>query len=561
MKVSKIVILIVMFCSLSLDVFAQVTQEWVARYNGPGNNFEDVTSMAVDDSGNVYITGQSQGIGTSSDYATIKYNSLGIEQWAARYNGPQNTTDESNSIAIDKSGNVYVTGNSAGNGTALDYATIKYNPSGVEKWVSRYNGPQNSTDQSKSIAVDNSGNVYVTGYSQSGQNGYDIATIKYDSAGDSVWVEIFNTPEIGSADYANSLVIDTLGNVYVSGWRRIPSGSTNLDYLTLKYNSTGLLLWAADYNGPANSNEVPNAIAVDGNGNVYVTGNSQNSIVSGADNDYATVMYNSSGVQQWVSRYDGPSSGQDESKSIAIDDSGNVYVTGQSTDVNGSTPDYATIKYNSLGAEQWVSRYTGIQNNSGDGANSLAIDNLGNVYVTGTSGSFSGTKADYATVKYNSLGVQQWAERYNGPPGNGSDKAKSIVLDKLGNVYITGSSGGSGTSDDFATIKYSQTPTGIDQTDYNLPQNYSLLQNYPNPFNPSTKIKYGIPAIGTSLAAFVQLTVYDILGNEVATLVNEEKPAGNYEVNWNASNHSSGIYFYKMQAGSFVETKKMLLLK
>ena len=560
MKVSSIVILIVVLCFLRLDLFAQVAQEWVARYNGPGNSFEDVTSMAVDDSGNVYITGQSGGIGTSSDYATIKYNSLGVEQWVARYNGPQNTTDESKSIALDKSGNVYVTGNSAGDGTALDYATIKYNPSGVEQWVSRYNGPQNSTDQSKCISVDNSGNVYVTGYSQSGQNGYDIATIKYDSAGDSVWVEIFNTPEIGSADYANSLVIDTLGNVYVSGWRRIPSGSTNLDYLTIKYNSTGLLLWAADYDGPANSNEVPNAIAVDGNGNVYVTGNSQNSLVSGADNDYATVMYNSSGVQQWVSRYNGPANGQDESRAIAIDDSGNVYITGQSTDVNGSTPDYATIKYNSLGAEQWVSRYTGIQDNSGDGANSLAIDNLGNVYVTGTSGSFSGTKADYATIKYNSLGVQQWAERYNGPPGNGTDQAKAIVLDNLGNIYVTGSSGGTGTSMDFATIKYSQPPTSIDQTDYSLPERYSLNQNYPNPFNPSTKISYQLPFSGQ-----VVLKIYDVLGKEVATLVNEEKTAGSYEVEFKSSVGSlqlaSGIYFYKLQAGSIVETKKMILLK
>lgn len=557
MKVSKIVILAVMLCFLSLDLCAQVMQEWVARYNGPGNNFDNVSSMAVDDSGNVYITGQSQGIGTSSDYATIKYNSLGVEQWAARYNGPQNNgLDESISIAIDDSGNVYVTGNSPGIGTAMDYATIKYNSSGIEQWISRYNGPQNSPDFSKSIAVDNSGNVYVTGYSQSGQNGYDIATIKYDSAGDSVWVEIFNTPEIGSADYANSLVIDSLGNVYVSGWRRIPSGSTNLDYLTIKYNSAGLLLWAADYDGPANSNEVPNAIAVDGNGNVYVTGNSQNSLVSGADNDYATVMYNSSGVQQWVSRYNGPANGQDESRAIAIDDSGNVYVTGQSTDVNGSTPDYATIKYNPLGVEQWVSRYTGIQDNSGDGANSLAIDNLGNVYVTGTSGSFSGTKADYATVKYNSLGVQQWAERYNGPPGNGTDQAKSIVLDNLGNVYVTGSSAGSGTSVDFATIKYSQTPTGIDQTVYNLPENYSLLQNYPNPFNPSTTINFSIPE-----EAFVSLKVFNSLGEEIAELINETKPAGNYSVSFDSSKLTSGVYFYKIAAGNFIETKKMIYLR
>ncbi len=85
---------------------------------------------------------------------------------------------------------------------------------------------------------------------------------------------------------------------------------------------------------------------------------------------------------------------------------------------------------------------------------------------------------------------------------------------------------------------------------------FLLMQNYPNPFNPSTTINYQIPALN-----FVTLKVYDVLGNEVVTLVNEEKPAGEYEVEFNASSLSSGIYFYRLQAGSFVETKKMVLLR
>ena len=93
---------------------------------------------------------------------------------------------------------------------------------------------------------------------------------------------------------------------------------------------------------------------------------------------------------------------------------------------------------------------------------------------------------------------------------------------------------------------------------------YSLEQNYPNPFNPSTKIKYTIPSViasETKQTQMVSLKVYDVLGNEVATLVNEEKPAGNYEVQFDASGLASEIYFYKLRAGSFVETKKMILIK
>jgi hypothetical protein len=85
---------------------------------------------------------------------------------------------------------------------------------------------------------------------------------------------------------------------------------------------------------------------------------------------------------------------------------------------------------------------------------------------------------------------------------------------------------------------------------------FSLHQNYPNPFNPSTTIQYQIPEL-----SFVTIEVYDVLGTEIATLLNEEKPAGNYEVEFDGSGLPSGIYFYRLQAGSFIETKKMILMK
>ena len=90
----------------------------------------------------------------------------------------------------------------------------------------------------------------------------------------------------------------------------------------------------------------------------------------------------------------------------------------------------------------------------------------------------------------------------------------------------------------------------------NAPADFVLNQNYPNPFNPSTVISYQLPVSGN-----VTLKVYDVLGNEVATLVNDEKPAGKYEIRFDASLLSSGIYFYTLKAGSFIETKKLMLLK
>jgi len=105
-------------------------------------------------------------------------------------------------------------------------------------------------------------------------------------------------------------------------------------------------------------------------------------------------------------------------------------------------------------------------------------------------------------------------------------------------------------------MKESGQVTGIGDGNNNLPKEFILLQNYPNPFNPSTEISYSIPQTN-----FVSLKIYDVLGKEIATLVNEEKSIGNYTVEFSASNLSSGIYFYRMQAGSFTDTKKFILLR
>ena len=102
---------------------------------------------------------------------------------------------------------------------------------------------------------------------------------------------------------------------------------------------------------------------------------------------------------------------------------------------------------------------------------------------------------------------------------------------------------------------------GIEPISAEIPERFSLSQNYPNPFNPSTKIKFDIPAVGNAYMRSVQLKIFDILGKEITTLVNQPLQAGKYEVEWNASNHPSSIYFYTLVTETFSETKRMVLLK
>ena len=432
----------------------QVLEEWVTRYNGPGNGYDGATAIAVDGAGNVYVTGQSAGSGTYEDYATIKYNASGSQLWVARYNGPDNGGDKANAIAVDGAGNVYVTGQIDKSEVYTDYGTIKYNASGSQLWVARYDGPGNRYDEAFGLAVDSLGNVYVTGDSNGAYpSANDYATIKYNPSGSQLWVARYDGPA-HSVEYANAIVVDDSGNVYVTG-ASYGGHTKNYDYATIKYNASGSQLWVARYDGPENDWDLAYALAVDSSGNVYVTGRSDG---NDTNYGYATIKYNASGSQLWVARYDGPDYCNSHAKAIALDSSGNVYVTGWSCWSYGSdTADYATIKYDSSGSQLWVARYNG-PDNAGDKANAIAVDGADNVYVTGCIDKIylnkSESYADYGTIKYDSSGSQLWVARYDGP-GNSYDEAKAIAVDSSGNVYVTGESTGSSGTDDYATVKYS----------------------------------------------------------------------------------------------------------
>jgi hypothetical protein len=452
---TKKLFILVILVLVVVPAFAEtiVDTAWVRRYNGPGNSTDYARAMAVDSSGDVYVTGESWGgFGTYDDYATIKYYPNGDTAWVRRYNGPEDSTDWAYAIALDGSGNVYVTGSSGGNVTNRDYATIKYKPNGDTAWVRRYNGPGKLWDVATAIAVDGSGNVYVTGYSYGSETTNDYATIKYLPNGDTAWVRRYNGPG-NSVDFAFAMVVDDSGNVYVTGWS-VGSGA-DLDYATIKYYPNGDTAWVRRYNGPGNGEDDAYAMAVDGSGNVYVTGVSYG---NGTGYDYATIKYYPNGDTVWVRRYNGLADSTDYANAIAVDGSNNVYVTGRSHGGGAyDDDDFTTIRYYPNGDTVWVRRYNGPAN-SYDYANGITIDDFGNIYVTGCSYG-SGTAGDYATIKYYPDGDTAWVRRYDGP-GNSGDGASAIAVDGSGNVFVTGNSYGSGTGPDYATIKYFQALRG-----------------------------------------------------------------------------------------------------
>ena len=285
-------------------------------------------------------------------------------------------------------------------------------------------------------------------------------------------------------------------------------------------------------------------------GNLYVTGPSTG---SGTNFDYATIKYDAAGTEQWVRRYDGPttvfSHDYDNAAALAVDVNGNVFVTGNSSD------DFATVKYDAAGTEIWVRRYNGPAAGA-DWATAIAVDASGNAYVSGSSYGNSTTQYDFATLSYDPSGTVRWAERYNGP-GNFYDTPYSIAVYSSGDVYVSGSSGGIGTGLDYATIQYARVTTSV--ASGSAPRGAFALLSDPNPFTAATRIHFTIPP-GTD-RDHVRLAVYDVRGEEVALLLNEVLAPGTYERELNGSTLATGLYWARLQAGALSETRKVILVR
>jgi hypothetical protein len=434
-------------------------EAWVKRYNNDSVNGDDeANDIAVDLSGNSYVTGASLGDPTGPDIYTISYDGNGNVRYSDRHDGPAHEGDFGNAVAVDADKNACITGRSFRGmpHKHSDIETVTYDSAGDLEWEVRYDARRNGNDEAVAIAVDNSGYVYITGRSedsldkQSDVLHNDFYTLKYDikNRGREVWGARYNNDSVDGDDEATAIAVDAAGNVYVTGFS--DNGSNN-DIVTIKYDPDGNPVWSDEirrYDG--GYNDEASGIGVDAEGNVYVTGRSQG---SGTGYDCITIKYDSTGNQLWALKYNNASeNGNDEAVAIAVDAAGNVSITGKS---QGSDTgyDYITIQYDSSGTDVWEARFDG--GNGADEAMDIAIDGAGDVYVTGRSQG-SGTGLDYLTIKYDHSGNMIWRVRYDNAPPNGDDEAAALAIDPAGNVYVTGRSQGSGSGFDYATVKYQQ---------------------------------------------------------------------------------------------------------
>jgi hypothetical protein len=459
------------FSASTLIATTSITSELLSATNIVGNSISagtlsatTITGANLSLSGNLNVNGAFKvPVDNTNNANNTVINNNGVSVisyetgWAASVDGTN--IERAETVTVDASGNVYLGGYytttsptvyNAGNvssgltlratsGLSAGYV-VKYNSSGVAQWAASIDGA--SSDAGNSVAVDASGNVYLGGY--------------YTT----------NTPTVYNA-----------GNVSSGLTLRTTSGVT-ASYV-VKYNASGVAQWAASVDG--SGNEHVKSVAVDASGNVYLCGYYFNSstIVYNAGNVSSgltlrttsglsagyVVKYNSSGVAQWAASVDGTSS--DEGNSVAVDVSGNVYLSGYYTTnsptvynagnvssgltlrtTSGLSAGYV-VKYNSSGVAQWTASVDGTGSEYGQ---SVAVDASGNVYLGGyyassptvynagnvssdlTLRATSGLTASYV-VKYTASGVAQWAASVD---GTSSEYGQSVAVDASGNVYLGG---------------------------------------------------------------------------------------------------------------------------
>lgn len=323
-------------------------------------------------------------------------------------------------VAVDVSGNVYTTGYySTGSNEYIN--TLKYDSNGIKLWNKNY-APSTSTggygNRAWGIAVDPSGNVYVTGNSY--QGGKDVIyTVKYDTNGNIVWSKIYNT---GTSSIGFDITLDSSGNVYVTG-RAQNAGTTNA--IVIKYNNAGTQQWAKFLSTSSTYSEAV-AIAVDSSGNSYITG--------GINSNLFVAKFDSSGTESWKVTNTGGYYGRD----IALDSSGRVYIVGASNPWND-----ILLRYDSSGNPVIFSGYGayiipgylkgGYTNSIGEG---ITIDGADNIYITGRGMDGGGMYKAGSIAKFSSSGSPVWQR------SDISTDIYGITKDSNNKLYISGSASG-----------------------------------------------------------------------------------------------------------------------
>jgi hypothetical protein len=491
---------------------------------------ERALDCSTDASGNVYMAGYTGGtVGIASgghqnnfgggieDGFLVKYNSVGVLQWASYYGGASG--DQAWSCAADASGNIYLAGHTESTanisfgghqntyGGSMDAFLAKFNSAGVLQWGTYYGG--NSQEPWGTCYCDPSGNVYLTGGTKS-------------------------TSGIALGGYQNAF-----------------SGGTNYDAFLVKFNGSGVVQWGTYYGDLGE--EIGRSCATDILGNVFVTGRTSSTIniasgghqnTFGGISDGFLVKFNNVGGLQWATYYGGDAG--DETVSAATDASGNIFLAGYTTSTNniasgghqnsygGGSSDAFLVKFNAGGIRQWATYYGAIGNDVGQGC---STNTAGDVFLTGQTSSATdiasggnqnthgGGIFDAFLAKFNNNGIRYWGTYYG---GSKEDAANACATDASGNIYVAG-----------LTSSTANIASGGHQNTYIGGTGDAFLVKFcNNPSQPSS-------IAGTTVMCIGSAQVYSVNNDPAATTY-----SWNFSGSWTGSSTSHSISVTPVSSGT-----------
>jgi hypothetical protein len=586
----KSIFLFLFLFTISLSAQVPPTM-WTKTFGG--TNIDIGHSVEQTSDGGFIITGYTRSFGTASgrNVWLIKTDAFGNEQWNNTFGG--NGDDEGYCVKQTTDGGYIIAGLTNSFGAGLkDFYLVKTDSLGSLLWQRTFGGAND--DEAYSILQTNDGGYIAAGVTSSFSNGgRDVFLVKTNASGNFMWQK-----NLGglSSDGAWDIQHTSDGGFIIAGWTFSHGPGFLGNAWLLKTDSLGNEQWNKAFGGT----EVDRAYSVQQttDGGYILTGYTD-SFGAGLY-DMLLIKTDNTGNQQWMKTFGG--TGRDYGHSVQQTMDGGFIAAGYTLSFGAGGDDMYVVKTDANGNEQWSNTYGG---SSSDIAYGIRETSDGGFIITGHTLSFGAGVHDVWLIRLETIIPVELTSFTGSVNGNavqlnwstasetnnmGFDIERSVISNGVRNLIWEkiGFIEGKGTTTEIQHYSFTDNLTlnhnlnfyyrlkqmDFDGTftysneievDLSLPQNFSLEQNYPNPFNPSTKIKYTIPFAGTSLMKFVQLKVFDVLGNEVATLIDEYKPAGSYEVEFSlpagGQGLASGIYFCRLQTDNYSKTIKMLFLK
>jgi len=507
--------------------------------------YEYANTIIQTTDGGYILSGSIQQVTGYYNMYIVKLDASGTLQWTETIG--ESNEEHGNAIIRTTDGSYVVAGGTASFGAgSFDMYMVKLDASGSPQWAKTFGGT--SHDEAFSIVQTSDGGYAIAGQTSSfGAEGGDLYIVKLNSSGLLQWSRTVG----GSRLDETSSIIQTTDGGYVIAGETNSFGVIGSDVYIVKLDTSGILQWSKTI-GTTTGSEGANSIiqTLDGG---YVAAGITNSFGAVGAEMYI-VKLNAAGGLQWTKTIGG--NGNDYGYSIKQTTDGGYITAGFTYSFGAYGSDMYIVKLDTAGTHQW-SRTIGVS--SYDQALSIIQTSDGGYAAAGLS--FVTPSGEMYIVKLNSAG-NTCGNTINTASQSGTggtiNSPTSIVTNPTSSVTTpTPSTSTSGT---VTTICI----TAIQPVSNQIPSSFELYQNYPNPFNPTTKIKFSLPNPSEGGANNVKLIVYDIMGREVASLIpagQEGLQPGTYEVDFDGSSYSSGIYYYRLETQIYFETKKMLLIK